>query len=147
MSNYREDTSDRRTQIPFPDLKWDSQINSIGDLECTVYKAFLWQQPVSVKVVSADLHQPSQRHSFLREVSVLQRLRHPNIVEFLGISSHQDIHCIVTEFLPLGKLSDSLYSRTRPLSWTRYFSFARDIASGLNWLHHKVIYCRFGNLF
>jgi len=87
----------------------------------------------------------SRYRKYQKEVSIMRSLRHPNIVEFMGISLQQeDVAtqepaklCIVTELLPNGNL-EQLLTR-RKLSWKRYFRFAKDIAIGLNWLHHKGI--------
>eukprot|EP00475_Leptophrys_vorax_P008101 TRINITY_DN15202_c0_g1_i3.p1 TRINITY_DN15202_c0_g1~~TRINITY_DN15202_c0_g1_i3.p1 ORF type:complete len:708 (+),score=134.10 TRINITY_DN15202_c0_g1_i3:223-2346(+) len=142
-------------KIRFSDIKLGKKIGdgTFGE----VYEASLWSQPVAVKIMRIKSEESnkanSQLRKFQKEVNIMKTLRHPNIVEYMGISfpsergsSSSDMPvpqetgprmCIVTELLPNGNLEQLLSKRK--LSWKRYFRFAKDIASGLNWLHHKGI--------
>jgi serine/threonine protein kinase len=148
---FQNETSSFVDNIRLSDIHFGKKIGdgSFGE----VYEAILWSQPVAVKIMrikSDDIKKvESQIKKFQKEVSIMKTLRHPNIVEYMGISfpetkiNHDSLNisfprlCIVTELLPNGNL-EQLLARRR-LSWKRYFRFARDIASGLNWLHHKGI--------
>jgi serine/threonine protein kinase len=79
---------------------------------------------------------------FRREVKIMRTLRHPNIVEFLGVCMEAPNLCLVTEYLSNGSLEDVLERmslKDGKFSLKRIISLAKDIARGLNWLHHKGI--------
>lgn len=131
-------------QIKYENIRFGPAIGegSFGE----VYAATLWSQPVAVKVMRMGSSEADKRYrKYLKEVSIMRSLRHPNIVEFMGISlvtqdpmkNSPATLCIVTELMPNGNLEDLLEKRN--ISWKRFFRFAKDIASGLNWLHHKGI--------
>ncbi len=57
--------------------------------------------------------------SFLNELSVLVKLRHPNIVLFLGISKYKSKIYVITELMQFGSLREVLHNyRRHPLSGT-----------------------------
>lgn len=72
---------------------------------------------------------------FMKEVEALKSLRHPNIVQFLGITEYHDLGlCSICEYMERGDLSHVL--QNVQLSWKdRKQSIATDIGSGLVYLH------------
>ncbi|KAK6140619.1 hypothetical protein DH2020_025648 [Rehmannia glutinosa] len=77
------------------------------------------------------------KDNFLKELGLWQKLRHPNIVQFLGVLKHPDRLIFLTEYLRNGSLYDILRKKGRldPLTAVAY---ALDIARGMNYLHqHK----------
>ncbi|KVH90180.1 hypothetical protein Ccrd_007779 [Cynara cardunculus var. scolymus] len=83
---------------------------------------------VAVKVFS--------RQEYSEDVSLMKRLRHPNILLFMGAVTSPQRLCIVTEFLPRGSLFRLLQRNTTRLDWRRRVHMAMDIARGMNYLHH-----------
>ncbi|KAJ0815996.1 putative protein kinase TKL-CTR1-DRK-2 family [Helianthus annuus] len=82
--------------------------------------------------------------SFRQEVSVMKRLRHPNILLFMGavISPHHV--CIVTEFLCRGSLFQLLHRRRVRFNLKHRVHMSLDIARGMNYLHcclPPIIHC------
>ncbi|XP_068646389.1 serine/threonine-protein kinase 12-like [Aristolochia californica] len=75
------------------------------------------------------------KKSFMKELEMWQRLRHPNIVQFLGVLKHPDRLIFLTEYLSNGSLFDILNKRGR-LDPLTAVSYALDIARGMNYLHH-----------
>ncbi|KAL3536824.1 hypothetical protein ACH5RR_000190 [Cinchona calisaya] len=77
------------------------------------------------------------KKTFLKELALWQKLRHPNIVQFLGVVKKSDRLTFLTEYLKNGSLYDILRKKGRldPLTAVAY---ALDIARGMNYLHqHK----------
>lgn len=65
-----------------------------------VYKGLWYNQTVAIKRLKVG-----GEESFIREVSVLNRLRHPNVIALYGYSiDHNDNKYIVTEFADGGSL-------------------------------------------
>ncbi|OIT06737.1 serinethreonine-protein kinase edr1 [Nicotiana attenuata] len=70
------------------------------------------------------------------KVSLMKRLRHPNVLLFMGAVTSPQRLCIVTEFLPRGSLLRLLQKYSSKLEWRRRIHMALDIARGMNYLHH-----------
>ncbi|KAF0701652.1 Aste57867_7923 [Aphanomyces stellatus] len=91
---------------------------------------------VAVKVINVSYYNQSVGDEILdvyhREVAVVSRLRHPNIVLFLGASIDPPKYCLVFESMENGALTDLIRSRRSPVD---FFRIARDIAMGMNYLH------------
>ncbi|XP_071937241.1 serine/threonine-protein kinase 12 isoform X1 [Coffea arabica] len=77
------------------------------------------------------------KKTFLKELALWQKLRHPNIVQFLGVVKHSDRLTFLTEYLQNGSLYDILRKKGR-LDPPTAVAYALDIARGMNYLHqHK----------
>ncbi|XP_022864138.1 integrin-linked protein kinase 1-like [Olea europaea var. sylvestris] len=77
------------------------------------------------------------KENFLKELALWQKLRHPNIVQFLGVLNHPDRLIFLTEYLRNGSLYDILKRKGR-LDTLTAVAYALDIARGMNYLHqHK----------
>ncbi|RDX68512.1 putative serine/threonine-protein kinase SIS8, partial [Mucuna pruriens] len=108
----------------------------IGQGSCgTVYHALWYGSDVAVKVFSRQEYSEDVLLAFRQEVSVMKRLRHPNIILFMGAVTSPQRLCIVTEFLPRGSLFRLLQRNTSKLEWRRRAHMALDIARGVNYLH------------
>ncbi|RZB86630.1 Serine/threonine-protein kinase CTR1 [Glycine soja] len=93
------------------------------------------EEDVAVKILKVQGFDPGRFEEFLKEVSLMKRLRHPNIVLLMGAVIQPSKLSIVTEYL------SSLYELLHmpnvgsSLSEKRCLSMAYDVASGMNYLH------------
>ncbi|KAG5005929.1 hypothetical protein JHK85_024471 [Glycine max] len=112
----------------------------IGQGSCgTVYHAQWYGSDVAVKVFSKHEYTDDTILSFKQEVSVMKRLRHPNIILFMGAVTSPQHLCIVTEFLPrfvLGSLFRLLQRNTSKIDWRRRVHMALDVPQ---WMAPEVL--------
>ena len=79
--------------------------------------------------------------SFRREIHVLSRFRHPNIVRLIGFSEpcleRREPPCLVYELLALGSLSSQLRDAGRAalLPWQTRLDILLQISTAINYLH------------
>ncbi|XP_078432544.1 putative serine/threonine-protein kinase SIS8 isoform X2 [Wolffia australiana] len=73
---------------------------------------------------------------FRTEVQIMKRLRHPNVVLFMGAVTRVPNLSIVTEFLPRGSLFRLIHRPNNQLDERRRLKMALDVARGMNYLHN-----------
>ncbi|XP_042379745.1 serine/threonine-protein kinase CLA4-like isoform X2 [Zingiber officinale] len=120
------------------EILWEDLIigEQIGQGSCgTVYHALWYGSDIAVKVFPKQEYSDEVILSFREEVSLMKRLRHPNILLFMGAVTSPNCLCIVTEFLPRGSLYRLLQRSTTRLDWRKRILMALDIAKGMNYLH------------
>ncbi|KAJ1257163.1 hypothetical protein BS78_K195600 [Paspalum vaginatum] len=84
---------------------------------------------------------------FLAEVSIINRLRHKNIVPLVGWSYNRGEPILTYEYMPNGSLDELLFHRnagdeqqpttTRIGQWGTRYNIVKDIATGLHYVHHE----------
>eukprot|EP00252_Welwitschia_mirabilis_P006836 TRINITY_DN17744_c0_g1_i1.p1 TRINITY_DN17744_c0_g1~~TRINITY_DN17744_c0_g1_i1.p1 ORF type:complete len:785 (-),score=139.45 TRINITY_DN17744_c0_g1_i1:397-2751(-) len=120
-------------EILWEDLTVGEQI---GQGSCgTVYHGLWYGSDVAVKVFSEQEYSRELIETFRKEVALMKRLRHPNILLFMGAVTSPERLCIVTEFLPRGSLFRLLQRNTPGMDWKRRIRMALDVARGMNYLH------------
>jgi serine/threonine protein kinase len=84
------------------DIKFGCKIGegAFGD----VFRGTLWGLEVAIKTMKGLKR--SAIKDFKAEVQIMRRLRHPNIVAYLGASFEKPNLCIVAEYLHNGSLED-----------------------------------------
>ncbi|XP_078428254.1 integrin-linked protein kinase family isoform X2 [Wolffia australiana] len=119
--------------------------NSV-DITKGTFRVTVWRGiQVAVKKLGDELVANEEKvRAFRDELALLQQLRHPNVVQFLGAVTQSTPMMIVTEYLPKGDLREYL-RRKGALRPDHAVRLALDIARGMNYLHeHKpeaVIHC------
>ncbi|KAI9106679.1 hypothetical protein K1719_022207 [Acacia pycnantha] len=103
----------------------------------TVHRAEWHGSDVAVKVLTIQDFQDDQLKEFLREVAIMKRVRHPNVVLFMGAVTKQPNLSIVTEYLPRGSLYRLIHrpASSEMLDQRRRLRMALDVAKGINYLH------------
>jgi hypothetical protein len=104
---------------------------------------------VTIPVAIKELHQSALEtyetiSEFLREVNVMSRFDHPNLLKLLGISLHE-VHekqsvLLITELMTNGSLDGVLFSPdpSKPaLPINKKIRIAEDVAHGMLFLHAK----------
>ena len=150
------------TLTPSIDLTQLRVLQTIGSGSCgEVYKATWLGLTVAVKKVFRSLIHENALKEFQAECNIMKRLRHPNIVLFLGITKPPEpstanggeltdiklgqssnvllfsdsLMCLVTEFMPLGSLHDVLMNPKTTVDLMAILKMATDAAMGVNYLH------------
>ncbi|XP_058082871.1 serine/threonine-protein kinase VIK isoform X1 [Magnolia sinica] len=102
-----------------------------------ILKACWRGTPVAVKRILPSLSDDRLvTQDFRHEVNLLVKLRHPNIVQFLGAATVRKPLMLITEYLRGGDLHQFLKEKGS-LSPSTAINFALDIARGMAYLHNE----------
>eukprot|EP00127_Corallochytrium_limacisporum_P002591 Clim_evm27s134 gene=Clim_evmTU27s134 len=102
-----------------------------------VFEGMYFGSPVAIKQL---VHMPKDLLAdFRREVSVMKRLRHPNIMLFIGATVSPDPLCIVTELCEKGSLQSVMDKEVTTIDYKRRLRMLLDVGRGMNYLHHAGI--------
>ncbi|XP_008800972.1 integrin-linked protein kinase 1-like [Phoenix dactylifera] len=100
---------------------------------------------VSVKILGKESYSnPDNINAFKHELTLLQKVRHPNVVQFVGAVTQNIPMMTVSEYHPFGDLGSHLQKKGR-LKIHKALRYALDIARGINYLHEckpdPIIHC------
>ncbi|KAI3877059.1 hypothetical protein MKW92_019610 [Papaver armeniacum] len=120
-------------EIPWEDIQIGERIGigSYGE----VYRADWNGTEVAVKKFFDQDFSGDALEQLKCEVRIMLRLRHPNVVLFMGAVTRPPNLSILTEFLPRGSLCRLLHRPNIQLEEKRRLRMALDVAKGMNYLH------------
>ncbi|XP_006353107.1 serine/threonine-protein kinase STY17-like isoform X1 [Solanum tuberosum] len=122
------------------------QIRKSDGISKGSYQVAKWNgTKVSVKILDKDSYKdPESINAFKHELTLLEKVRHPNIVQFVGAVTQNIPMMIVSEYHPRGDLGSYLQKKGR-ISPSKALKYALDVARGMNYLHEckpdPIIHC------
>lgn len=122
--------------IDFNDLDIHEEIGS-GSFG-QVLKASYFGTEVAVKKLFNVDDKMMQKY-IQRELATLKNIRHPNVVQFMGLSKNESGIFIVTEFVPGGDLTSILGNGDLKISWKILVKIAIETAQAMAYIHAKGV--------
>ncbi|XVF09488.1 hypothetical protein REPUB_Repub07fG0097400 [Reevesia pubescens] len=121
-------------EIPWEEITLGDRIGlgSYGE----VYRGEWHGTEVAVKKFLDQGISGESLEEFKSEVLIMKKLRHPNVVLFMGAVTRPPNLSIVTEFLHRGSLYRLLHRPNNQLDERRRLRMALDAARGMNYLHN-----------
>jgi serine/threonine-protein kinase len=93
---------------------------------------------VAVKLLHRELSATSLAERFQREIAILTRLQHPNIVTVLDAGDDRGSIFFVMEYSPRETLRERM-ERHGPMDIDRTIAVARDLASAIDYAHSQGV--------
>ncbi|XVE86335.1 hypothetical protein DITRI_Ditri18aG0027300 [Diplodiscus trichospermus] len=96
---------------------------------------------VAIKVFLEQDLTAENMEDFCNEISILSRLRHPNVILFLGACTKPPQLSMITEYMEMGSLYFLIHlsGHKKRLSWRKRLKMLRDICRGLMCIHRMKI--------
>ncbi|XP_020092515.1 serine/threonine-protein kinase STY46-like isoform X2 [Ananas comosus] len=118
-------------------LKFGAKVasGSYGDL----YHGTYCSQDVAIKVLNPERINMDLQREFAQEVYIMRKVRHKNVVQFIGACTRPPSLCIVTEFMSGGSVYDYLHKQKCVFKLPALLRVAIDISKGMNYLHQNNI--------
>ncbi|KAL2936994.1 Serine/threonine-protein kinase STY46 [Bienertia sinuspersici] len=118
-------------------LKFENKVaaGSYGDL----YKGTFCSQEVAIKVLKPERLNTDLQKEFAQEVYIMRKVRHKNVVQFIGACTKPPSLCIVTEFMSGGSVYDYLHKHKGTFKLPSLLKVAIDVCKGMNYLHQNNI--------
>lgn len=109
-----------------------------------LYRGEYLNQEVAVKIVRMpdedEAVAKKLARQFHQEVSLLSRLHHVNVVQFVGAMKKPPVFCIITGYLAGGSLRAFLHKiQPNTVAMDQLLAFSLDIAHGMEYLHSQGV--------
>ena len=118
------------------DITFHEKIASgaFGDL----FRGSYCGQDVAIKILR-NVHDDTQQfQEFLQEVAIMRKVRHRNVVQFIGACTQKPNLCIVFEYMSGGSVYDYI-RRAGPLRVSTVLKVALEVCRGMDYLHKRKI--------
>ncbi|KAJ7559742.1 hypothetical protein O6H91_04G099000 [Diphasiastrum complanatum] len=140
------DVLQRHTLMPYAEWNIDFSelrigirvgIGSFGE----VFRGIWRGTEVAIKLMLEQDLTKENTEDFCNEIRLLSRLRHPNVILFLGACTKPPHLSLVTEYMHMGSLYHLVHlsGQGKKLSWRRRFKMLRDICRGMMCVHRMNI--------
>lgn len=132
-----QSTVDDDWEIDPSDIVFQEKIASgaFGDL----FKGVFCGQDVAIKILRGVQDNSVQYQEFLQEVAIMRKVRHRNVVQFIGACTKKPHLCIVFEYMKGGSVYDRLRSEKGAFSIVEVLRVAAEVSRGMNYLHQRKI--------
>ncbi|BAF20531.1 serine/threonine-protein kinase STY46 [Oryza sativa Japonica Group] len=131
----KDNTDEWEINFDVLDIQEKVASGTYGDL----YRGTYFGEDVAIKVLKSDRLNENMQEEFNEEVFIMRKIRHKNIVRFLGACTKSPTLCIVTEFMKNGSVYDYLHKRKGSFKLPSLLKAAVDISKGMNYLHQNKI--------
>ncbi|KAK1431353.1 hypothetical protein QVD17_07810 [Tagetes erecta] len=118
-------------------LKFEYRI--CGGSYSDLYKGTFCTQDVAIKALKDEYLYENVQREFAQEVYIMRKIRHKNVVQFIGACTRPPNLCIVTEFMAGGSLHDFLHNQKGHFDVPTILKMAIHISKGMNYLHENNI--------
>merc|ERR1712137_198201 len=122
--------------IKYEDLE-ELEFFNKGNFGC-LYRAQYFGTDVAVKRL-LDLENKAMHKYIEREMCLLKTMRHPSIVQYMGMSKTEDNIFIVTEYVNGGDLYDKLRDSSVNISWKIRVRLAVETCQAVAYLHSRQV--------
>ncbi|CAA6656037.1 unnamed protein product [Spirodela intermedia] len=106
---------------------------------CDLYRGTYCSQDVAIKVLKPERLNVEMQREFAQEVYIMRKVRHRNVVQFIGACTKPPNLCIVTEFMSRGSVYDFLHKQRCTFKLPALLRVAIDVSKGMNYLHQNNI--------
>ncbi|XP_063684015.1 kinase suppressor of Ras 1-like isoform X3 [Bolinopsis microptera] len=98
-----------------------------------------WHGDVVIKIYHIPHPTKEQLAQFRREVQMLRKVRHENIVLFMGVCMNPPNLCIVTEYIKGKSLHFYIHERGKAYTERQSMQIMEQVSAALGYLHHRGI--------
>jgi serine/threonine protein kinase len=134
MLDMNESTMmDFKDEVKYSEFQIDKKLGAGAFAEVTLGT---WRgTPVAIKQLLPERVNPGTLADFKKEVKILSRLHHPNIMMAIASSVEPPHYFLVTEFCHQGTLFSLLHQSKTQFDTVRKLGIALDVARGLAYMH------------
>ncbi|XAR59159.1 Non-specific serine/threonine protein kinase [Bertholletia excelsa] len=111
-----------------------------------LYHGIYQDEPVAVKIIRVPDDDENGalaarlEKQFEREVTLLARLHHQNVIKFVAACRKPPVFCIITEYLSEGSLRAYLHKlEHKSLPLQKLIAIALDVARGMEYIHSQGV--------